>query len=89
VDADVSLGMSIWGPEYLTEEEEEEEEECVSLCDSRRAKSRATRRFARKLCAIVVKIGAILRAKSAVVVVIRMRSFNFSNCLCFFWFGLE
>jgi len=24
VDADVSLGMSIWGPEYLTEEEEEE-----------------------------------------------------------------
>jgi hypothetical protein len=86
VDADVSLGMSIWGPEYLTEEEEES---VVSLCDSRRAKSRATRRFARKLCAIVVKIGAILRAKSAVVVVIRMRSFNFSNCLCFFWLGLE
>lgn len=26
MDADVSLGMSIWGPEYLTEEEEEEEE---------------------------------------------------------------
>lgn len=24
MDADVSLGMSIWGPEYLTEEEEEE-----------------------------------------------------------------
>ncbi len=23
MDADVSLGMSIWGPEYLTEEEEE------------------------------------------------------------------
>ncbi len=85
MDADVSLGMSIWGPEYLTQEEEES----VSLCDSRRAKSRATRRFARKLCAIVVKSGAILRAKSAVVVVIRMRSFNFSNCLCFFWFGLE
>jgi hypothetical protein len=87
VDADVSLGMSIWGPECLMEEEEEE---CVSLCDSRRAKSRATRRrFARKLCAIVVEIGAILRAKSAVVVVIRMRSCSFSNCLCFFWLGFE
>lgn len=86
MDADVSLGMSIWGPEYLTEEEEES---VVCLCDCRRAKSRATRRFARKLCAIVVKIGAILRAKSAVVVVIRMRSFSFSNCLCFFWLGLE
>lgn len=68
----------------------EEEEESVSLCDSRRAKSRATRaRFARKLCAIVVKFGAILSAKSALVVVIRMRSFSFSNCLCFFWLGLE
>lgn len=87
MDADVSLGMSIWGPECLMEEEEVES---VSLCDSRRAKSRATRRrFARELCAIVVKIGAILCAKSALVVVIRMRRFSISNCLCFFWFGLE
>ncbi len=84
MDADVSLGMSIWGPECLMEDQEES----VSLCDSRRAKSRA-KKFARKLCAIVVKIGAILRAKSAVVVVIRMRSFSFSNCLCFFSLGLE
>ncbi len=83
MDADVSLGMSIWGPEYLTQEES------VSVCDSRRAKSRATRRFARKFCAIVGKIGAILRAKSAVVAVIRMRSLIYSSCLCFFWLGLE
>ncbi len=83
MDADVSWGMSIWGPECLMEEEEQS----VPLCDSRRAKSRATRRFARKLCAIVVKFSAILRSKSAVVVVIRMRTFSFSICLCFFWFG--